>query len=120
MSQVTKLKELLFQPESEAIEKLARRVDDVYDRAGTDARFEAHVTRSIDGALRAAEATKYDSVSTALAPLVVRTVKTEITNSTDELAEALYPSMGRMVRDYVAAQIREMTESINRRSKKTL
>ena len=115
MSQVEKLKELLFQPENEAIAKLTRRVEDVYERAGSETRFEASVARSIDGALRSAEVTKHEEVATALAPLVVRTVKTEIRNSSDDIAEALYPSMGRMVRDYVTSQIREMTETINRR-----
>ncbi len=115
MSQVAKLKELLFQPESEAIAKLTRRVEDVYQRAGSDTSFEASMARSIDGALRTAEVSKHDEVATALAPLVVRTVKTEIRNSSDDIAEALYPAMGRMVRDYVTSQIREMTEAINRR-----
>lgn len=113
MSQVDKLKELLFQPESEAIAHLSKRVEDVFDRAGTEARFEASVARSIDGALRAAEVAKHDEVASALAPLVVRTVKTEIVNSTDELVEALYPATGRMVKAYVANAIKELTDKIN-------
>lgn len=115
MSQVAKLKELLFEPESAAIAKLSRRVEDVFDRVGTEARFEASVARTLDGALRAAEIEKHDDVATALAPLVVKTVKREISNSTDELVEALYPATGRMVKAYVANAIRELTDSINRR-----
>lgn len=114
MSQVAKLKELLFQPESEAIASLARRVEDVYERAGSETRFEESMARTIDGALRHAEQTKHEQLAAALAPIVVKTVKTEIANSSDDIAQALYPSMGRMVRDYVASQIKEMTERINR------
>lgn len=114
MSQVAKLKELLFQPESEAIASLARRVEDMHERAGSETRFEESIVRTIDGALRRAEQTKHEQLATALAPVVVKTVKTEIVNSRDDIAQALYPSMGRMVRDYVASQIKEMTERINR------
>ena len=115
MSQVEKLKELLFQPESEAIADLSRRLEAVFERAGTEARFEASVSRTIDGALRTAEVEKHSETAAAIAPLVVRTVKTEIRNSTDELVEALYPATGRMVKAYVASAIKELTESINRR-----
>jgi outer membrane protein OmpA-like peptidoglycan-associated protein len=115
MSDVEKLKTLLFQAESAAIADLRRRMDDVYERAGSDARFEASVTRNLDGALRTAEVERHAPVATALAPLVVKTIKTEIGNSTDELVQALYPQTGRMVRAYVASAIRELTESINRR-----
>lgn len=114
-SQVARLKELLFEPENEAITKLSRRVEEVFERAGTEARFEASVSRTIDGALRAAEVEKHAEVSGALAPLVVKTVKREIGNSTDELVEALYPATGRMVRAYVANAIKELTDGINRR-----
>ena len=116
MSQsVDKLKELLFKPESDAIAQLSERIDAVFDRAGTTDRFQASVAKVLDGALRDAEVARHDEVASAIAPLIVRTVKTEIHNSTDDLVEALYPATGRMVKAYVASAIKDLTNEINRR-----
>ena len=112
---VDKLKALLFQPESDAIATLSRRIDDVFDRAGTAERFQASVATVLDGALRDAEVARHHELSSAIAPLIVRTVKTEIHNSTDDLVEALYPATGRMVKAYVASAIKDLTDEINRR-----
>jgi outer membrane protein OmpA-like peptidoglycan-associated protein len=116
MSQsVAKLKELLFSSENEAIASLSQRIDAVFDRAGTTDRFQASVAIVLDGALRDAEVARHDEVANAIAPLIVKTVKAEIRNSTDELVEALYPATGRMVKAYVASAIKDLTDQINRR-----
>ena len=116
MSQsVDKLKELLFKPESEAIADLSKRFDAVFDRAGTVERFRSSVATVLDGALRDAEVSRHEEVSSAIAPLIVKTVKTEIRNSTDDLVEALYPATGRMVKAYVASAIKDLTDEINRK-----
>ena len=116
MSQsVDKLKQLLFEPESEAIAALTKRIESVFDRAGTQERFQASVAKVLDGALRDAEVERHDQVASAIAPLIVKTVKTEIHNSTDDLVEALYPATGRMVKAYVASAIQDLTNEINRK-----
>ena len=116
MSQsVDKLKQLLFEPESEAIAALTKRIESVFDRAGTQERFQASVAKVLDGALRDAEVERHDQVASAIAPLIVKTVKTEIHNSTDDLVEALYPATGRMVKAYVASAIKDLTDEINRK-----
>lgn len=112
---VDKLKELLFQPESDAIAALSSRIEAVFERAGSSDRFQASVAKVLDGALRDAEVARHDEVASAIAPLIVNTVKTEITNSTDELVEALYPETGRMVKAYVASAIKDLTNEINRK-----
>jgi len=133
---VEKLKELLFDSESRALETLtqrvhnvesltlddrrqregiAQRVDAVYNRAGTSERFEESIAEVLDGALRRAEVDRHAELASAIAPLVVRTVKTEIRNSRDELVEALYPMTGRMVQAYVASAMKDLAKDINRR-----
>lgn len=44
----------------------------------------------------------------------MRTIRTEILNSRDEMVEALYPITGRMVKAYVASAIRDLAAQINR------
>jgi outer membrane protein OmpA-like peptidoglycan-associated protein len=133
---VDKLKELLFDSEARALdiltqrvdsvehltlderrlrEEIARRIDAVFDRAGSADRFEVSVAEVLDGALRRAEVDRHTELASAMAPVVVRTVKTEIRNSRDELVEALYPMMGRMVQAYVASAMKDLAKDINRR-----
>jgi outer membrane protein OmpA-like peptidoglycan-associated protein len=115
VSQVARLKELLFDKENEAIAVLSRRIDDVFDRAGTDDRFRTSVAHVLDGALREAEVDNHAQLAGAIAPLIVKTVKTEIRNSQDEIVEAIYPATGRMVKAYMASAIKDLTDQINRR-----
>ncbi len=115
MSDVARLKELLFQPESEELARLRASLAHVFDRVGTDERFVASLTRTLDAALKEAEVQRHSEVAGALAPLVVKTVRTEIRNGTDDLVEALYPAMGRMITAYVNAEMKRVVESINRR-----
>ena len=61
---VAKLKELLFAPESEAIATLSQRIDAVFDRAGTNDRFQSSVAQVLDGALRDAEVAHHDEMAT--------------------------------------------------------
>ena len=112
---VIKLKELLFDKESDEIRGLAARLEEVAARAGSDASFRRSVAATLDGALREAEATNHRPVADALAPLVVRTVRTEVEASADALPAKLYPHIGVMVRDYVRSAIRDLMEDINRR-----
>lgn len=133
---VDKLKELLFDSEARALDVLTKRVegvehltlderraregigqriDAVFNRVGTSDRFEVSVAEVLDGALRRAEVDRHAELASAMAPLVVRTVKTEIRNSRDELVEALYPMTGRMVKAYVASAMKDLAKDINRK-----
>jgi len=126
---VQRLKQLLFDGEAQGLEALsrrmdveaaarteiARRVDAVFERAGTDDRFVKSVAAVLDGALRTAEVERHAELSEAMAPLLSRTVKAEIRNSRDDLVDALYPVTGRMVKAYVASAIKDLIAKVNRR-----
>jgi outer membrane protein OmpA-like peptidoglycan-associated protein len=116
MSQdVNRLKELLFEEESRALSELNRRMDIVFERVGSPERFTGSVASVLDEALAQAETERHAEVAHAIAPLIVQTIKSEIRGSQDELAEALYPSLGRMVKAYVVSAIRDLMDEINRR-----
>lgn len=130
---VDRLKQLLFDSEAQALSEVrerlsqsetraerdrvefANRLDAVFERAGTQERFGTAVALVLDRALRRAEVDRHQELSDAVAPLIVRTIKTEIHNSRDELVEALYPITGRMVKAYVASAVADMLAQINRR-----
>jgi outer membrane protein OmpA-like peptidoglycan-associated protein len=134
MSQsVSRLKELLFDHEAQRIadlsrrvdavaqeasrrdQELATRVDAVFERTGTDDRLTHSVAGVIDGALREAEANKHEQLSSAVAPIVVKTIKYELKNSEAEMVDALYPITGKLVAQYVRAAIADLMADINRR-----
>lgn len=134
MSQsVSRLRELLFDHEAQRIADLSRRVDAVsqegsrrdlelasridavFERAGTDDRLMHSVAGVIDGALREAEVSKHEQLSSAVAPIVVKTIKYELKNSEAEMVDALYPITGKLVAQYVRAAIADLMADINRR-----
>ena len=114
---VARLKELLFDTESANIEKLDQRlnaaldrvqsleglnerertervelikkVDELFNRAGTQERFGSSVAEVLGDALRAAEVDNHEEMARAMAPLVVQTIQVELRNSRDELVEIL-------------------------------
>ncbi len=137
---VTRLKELLFDAESQRLDDLQRRVaslaaqendhhtelssrhtemlervDQVFARAGTEERLRKSVAVVLDGAFREAEVTRHDQLSRAVAPLVVKTIKNELRNSQDEMVDVLYPITGKLVKEYVRTAMADLMADINRR-----
>ena len=95
--------------------ELAARLEALLSRTGSDEALRASVAGILDGAFRDAEVNRHDQLSRAIAPVVVKTIKTELRNSQDEMVEALYPITGRLVKSYVASAMRDLADRINRR-----
>lgn len=95
--------------------EILRKLEQVFERAGTHDHLSASVAGVLDEALRKAEVSKHDEMARALAPLVVQTIKSELRNSQDEMVQVLYPLTGRMVKSYVASAIKDLADEINRR-----
>jgi outer membrane protein OmpA-like peptidoglycan-associated protein len=112
---VARLKELLLDTEQRELGQLARRVDQLFERAGTQERMQQSVAQVLDGAFREADSRNHKDLARSVAPVIVSTVKAEIRNSTDDLVEALHPHMGRMVSAYVANAFKDMMARINQR-----
>ncbi len=134
MSQsVSRLKELLFDREAQALRDLSQRLDAlaldqhlstaelkdeltaIIGRVGSNEQLTNSVAEIIDEALRRAEVNKHSELSLSIAPLVVTTIKAELKNSQDEMVEALYPITGRLVKSYVASAIKDLADDMNRR-----
>lgn len=133
---MARLKELLFDSEVETLGELDRRlgsieqvnekqtresqemekrVDQLFERAGTEERFRKSVSVVLDKALCDAEVRDHDQMSRAIAPLVVSTIRTELRNSQDELVDIMFPITGRMVKSYIAAEMKKLSQNVNRR-----
>jgi outer membrane protein OmpA-like peptidoglycan-associated protein len=121
-SHATLAREIAGLTESEARERIiaGRRLEELFDRVGTQEKLSSSVAAILDQALRKAEVAKHEQMSHALAPLVVRTIKVELRNSQDEMVEALYPITGRLVKSYVASAMKDMMDQINRKLERGL
>ena len=133
---MARLKELLFDSEVETLSELDKRLgsiehvnqlqerqnletlqrlEQLFKRAGTEERFRTSVAVVLDKALEEAEVRNHDQMSRAIAPLVVNTVRTELRNSQDELVDIMFPITGRMVKSYLAAEMKKLSNHVNRR-----
>ncbi len=133
---MARLKELLFDNEVETLSELdkrlgsiehvnrqqerqnaetVQRIDQLFDRAGTEERFRSSVAVVLDKALEEAELRNHEQMSRAIAPLVVNTIRTELRNSQDELVDIMFPITGRMVKSYLAAEMKKLSNSVNQR-----
>lgn len=94
---------------------LLARIEELNRRTGTPNALRASVAEVIDDVIVDARGARHDQMARAVAPLVVKTIKTELRNSQDEMVEALYPITGRLVKAYVASAMKDMMNQMNRR-----
>lgn len=100
------LRRLLFGREIDLLELLRAETHRLDRRVGDDPTLTQSVRRVIVDVLRDANVTDHEQVATALAPLVVETVRSEIRRSRETLVETLRPAAGRMLWAGVAGSIR--------------
>lgn len=58
-------------------------------------------------------------IPVTLGPVITKTLQQEIANSRDQVVEALYPIMGKMIKRYVQNEIKRLSETINKKVSKT-
>lgn len=114
-AEVVRLKELLFREERHSLSAIRDIVEQHHDRIGTDERLSETVSTVLAESFKAADIKNHRELANAVSPLVVTSIKREIVNSRDEMVEALYPIMGRLVSAYVSAAVRDAMESTNQR-----
>lgn len=90
-------------------------VETLSERAGTPQALRRSVAEVLDDAIVEARESRHDHMTRAVAPLVVKTIQTELRNSQDAMVEALYPITGRLVKAYVASAMKDMMNQMNRR-----
>ncbi len=111
----SRLKSLLLKEEQQVlaeIEQVVRRHD---ARVGDDEALQHSVADILANSLREADIKNHRELAAAIAPVIVAAIRREIRNASDEVVDALYPIMGRLIRAYVSSAIRDFVEQTNRR-----
>ncbi|MBD0850331.1 cell envelope biogenesis protein OmpA [Maribacter arenosus] len=103
------LKDILFTDDREDIDKIADRIEFLEQAYNDREKFAKRVDPIIENRLD--EFTK--KMPHTLGPTITATLKKEIQNHKDEVVDALYPVLGKMVKKYVAQEIKVLSEKID-------
>jgi len=113
--ELIRLKHLLLQDEHHTLERLENIVEQHQSRIGNADALRRSVSEIVTDALRDAERKEHRDLETAISPLVVGSIRRELRNSQDEMVEAFYPILGRLVSTYVATRFRQFVEALDDR-----
>jgi hypothetical protein len=103
------LKEILFTDDREDIDRISERIE-LLEKAYNDReKFSSRVDPIVEDQI--AEFTR--NMPHTLGPTITATLKKEIQNHKDEVVDALYPVLGKMVKKYVAQEIKVLSEKID-------
>ena len=103
------LKDILFTDDREDIDRISDRIEFLEQAYNDREIFSARVDPIVEDHLN--EFTK--NIPKTLGPTITATLKTEIQNHKDEVVDALYPVLGKMVKKYVAQEIKVLSEKID-------
>jgi len=103
------IKDILFSEDREDVDRISERIELLEKTYNDRDEFTARVDPIIEDQL--SEFTK--SIPHTLGPTITATLKKEIQNHKDEVVDALYPVMGKMVKKYVAQEIKALSEKID-------
>lgn len=103
------LKDILFADEHKFEERISQRVELLEQTIEEREKLSEKVNPII--AFQIEEFKK--SIPETLGPTITQTLKQEIKNSKDEVVDALYPILGKMIKKYVAQEMKLLSEKMN-------
>ncbi len=103
------LKDILFEDDTAYLEKIAHRLEQLEDTLNEREKLSPKVDPLIIHQINEFKA----SIPSTLGPVITATLKEEIKNHKDEVVDALYPVLGKMVKKYVAQEMKQLSEKIN-------
>lgn len=103
------LKDILFTDDREFEERIAKRVEilerTVNEKKKLSKKVQPIIEHQIDEFKK--------SIPQTLGPTITATLKEEIKNHKDEVVDALYPVLGKMVKKYVAQEMKLLSEKVD-------
>lgn len=105
------LKDILFTGDREFEERIKKRLEIIEQTVNDRSKLSTKVDPIIEEQL--VEFTK--SIPNTLGPVITETLKKEIQNSRDDVVDALFPILGKMIKKYIAQELKLISDKINRR-----
>lgn len=103
------LKEILFTDDREYIEKVAKRIEHLEKTVDDPVRIASSISPVVKQELKDFT----ENIPTTLGPAITAALKEEIKNHKDEVVDVLFPILGKMVKKYVAQEMKLISEKIN-------
>lgn len=108
------LKNLLFDDEKEKANSVAERVNEltkiVYQKEQLSHKVDPIIEDKLEKFVK--------EMPVTLGPTITQTLQKEIQNSQDAVVEALYPILGKMIKRYIAHEIKMLSEKISKTTKR--
>ncbi|WP_103865345.1 cell envelope biogenesis protein OmpA [Aquimarina sp. I32.4] len=108
------LKELLFTEEHEYADSIAQKVEQLTKIVNQKKELSHKVDPIIDDRLEQF----VEEIPKTLGPTITQALKEEIKNSQDAVVEALFPIIGKMIKKYIAHEMKLLSENISKKTKK--
>ncbi len=108
------LKELLLTEEKEFADAIAQKVEALTNIVNQKQELSHKVDPIIDDKLDQF----VQEIPKTLGPTITEALKEEIKNSQDAVVEALFPIIGKMIKKYIAHEMKLLSENISRQTKK--
>ncbi|KAA1247725.1 cell envelope biogenesis protein OmpA [Aquimarina sp. RZ0] len=107
------LKELLLTEEKEYTDSIAQKLEDLSKIVHQKKELSHKVDPIIEDKLEEF----VQEIPKTLGPTITAALKEEIKNSQDAVVEALFPIIGKMIKKYIAHEMRLLSENISRKTK---
>ena len=103
------LKDILFPDDRGAVEDIAKRIQLLELIINDQKKLASKVNPLVDDKIKAFK----KSIPDTLGPTITATLKKEISHHKDDVVDALYPVLGKMVKKYVAQEIKILSDKID-------
>ena len=103
------LRKILLEQDWEERQELAQKLHDLHDQLNSRERLETKV----NPILQDQESRFQNNFPKLFGPQITETIKTQIKDSQDEVVEALYPIIGRMIKKYITSEIQKLSDRVD-------
>ncbi|QWX83525.1 cell envelope biogenesis protein OmpA [Cellulophaga sp. HaHaR_3_176] len=105
------LKDILFTDDREFAEKIAKRIEiiekTVNEREQLSEKVNPIISKQLDDFVA--------EIPKSLGPTITATLKEEIRKNKEEIVDALYPILGKMIKKYISQEMKMLSERINKK-----
>lgn len=103
------LRKILLEQDWEERQELAKKLSDLDDQLNSRERFEVKVNPILEDQ----ELRFRDNFPHLFGPQITESISKQIKESQDEVVEALYPIIGRMIKKYITNEIQKLSEKVD-------
>lgn len=103
------LKKILLEQDREERDELAQKLSELDQQLNQKEKLEVRV----DPILKDQEAHLRNNFSNLFGPQITESIRKQIKDSQDEVVEALYPIIGRMIKKYITSEIQKLSEKVD-------